>query len=210
MAADRALQPRKQGKQPRSADTRQRILDGAAHVFEVHGYSAGTTNRIAAEAGVSIGSLYQYFPNKDSILHELVKSHVDDAYSTIGSYFASGALPSALDEQVRIFVRAALDNHVGRPDLHRVLFEEAPHSRELLEMLHDAEESMVVAAADLLAVNGEVRVGDTKIAARLVVGAIESLVHKYVAANCPVDVHVFEDELVAMVCRYLRGAPMTL
>ncbi|HEY0228602.1 MAG TPA: helix-turn-helix domain-containing protein, partial [Mycobacterium sp.] len=53
------LHPRKQPRQRRSELTRQRILDAAAHVFADHGYAAGTTNRIAERADMSIGSLYQ-------------------------------------------------------------------------------------------------------------------------------------------------------
>ena len=78
-AKAKALQPRKQGKQQRAVVTRQRILDAAAHVLATHGYAAGTTNRVAEAAGVSIGSLYQYFPNKDAILVELATAHVNSA-----------------------------------------------------------------------------------------------------------------------------------
>lgn len=62
------LKPRRRPAQARSRDTVQAILEAAAQIFERHGYAAGTTNRIATRAGVSVGSLYQYFPNKDAIL----------------------------------------------------------------------------------------------------------------------------------------------
>jgi AcrR family transcriptional regulator len=68
----RRLQPRKQPEQVRAELTRDRIVAAAAQVFAEHGYFAGTTNRIAEHAGVSIGSLYQCYPNKDSILIELM------------------------------------------------------------------------------------------------------------------------------------------
>jgi AcrR family transcriptional regulator len=55
----------------------ERILVAAAHVFDERGYGATTTNDIADEAGVAIGSLYQYFPNKDAILIELTRQHID-------------------------------------------------------------------------------------------------------------------------------------
>ena len=53
----------------------QAILEAAAQVFERHGYAAGTTNRIAERAGVSIGTLYQYFPSKEAIVVALVRRH---------------------------------------------------------------------------------------------------------------------------------------
>ena len=57
-------------------------------MFEEHGYAHGTTNRIAAEAGLSVGSLYQYFPNKDAILVELVRAHIDEATRLVIGYLA--------------------------------------------------------------------------------------------------------------------------
>jgi AcrR family transcriptional regulator len=55
--------PRKLPAQPRSRETVQRILEATARVLIADGYDAASTNRIAAEAGVSPGSVYQYFPN---------------------------------------------------------------------------------------------------------------------------------------------------
>jgi AcrR family transcriptional regulator len=66
MSAAARLSPRARPSQARSRDTVEALLQAAAQVFECHGYAAGTTNRIAERAGVSIGSLYQYFPNKDA------------------------------------------------------------------------------------------------------------------------------------------------
>ena len=56
--------PRKSPAQSRSRATVEAILDAAAHILLTQGIGAASTNRIAGKAGVSIGSLYQYFPNK--------------------------------------------------------------------------------------------------------------------------------------------------
>ena len=197
----------KQPKQRRTAETRERILRAATHVFASHGYAAGATNRIAEAAGVSIGSLYQYFPNKDAILVELVKDHVNRGIGIIQRLLSTGALPGSLDDQIRLFVRATIENHLDDPDLHRVLFEEAPRPPGLLDMLHTAESWIVTAGHDLLAAHPEVNVAGTTTAARLVVTAIESLVHRHFAAGQPVNVRRFEDELVTMLSRYLHGCP---
>lgn len=68
---------RRQPVQARSKRTVERILDAAAHVFGERGYAA-TTNQIAAAAGLSVGSLYQYFPDKDALLVALQRRHLDD------------------------------------------------------------------------------------------------------------------------------------
>src|SRR5271154_4150665 len=77
------LQPRKLPRQPRSEATVDAILLAAAQVFERHGYAAGTTNRIAERAGVSIGTLYQYFPNKDAILVALARDHLAEGTAAL-------------------------------------------------------------------------------------------------------------------------------
>lgn len=134
MAPPDRFRARKQPRQARSAETRQRVLDAAAHVFGTQGYAAGTTNRIAAAADISIGSLYQYFPNKDAILAALTDAHIDAGAALLAQRAAAG-LPAGLADTLRLFVRATIDNHRGDPALHRVLFEEAPRPPALLARL---------------------------------------------------------------------------
>lgn len=198
------LQPRKQPRQHRAEATRQRILAAAAHVFADFGYAAGTTNRIAERADISIGSLYQYFPNKDSILVELMTVHTQEGFAAVQRHLAAG-LPDSLAGTLRIFVRAAIDNHRDNPKLHRVLFEEAPRPPEFLAMLHRSEDAVVAAAEALLTAHPDVRVAETATAARMVVATIESLVHRLIAGPRPIDPRLFEDELVGMLTRYLTG-----
>lgn len=198
------LQPRKQPRQHRAEATRQRILAAAAHVFADFGYAAGTTNRIAERADISIGSLYQYFPNKDSILVELMTVHTQEGFAAVQRHLAAG-LPDSLADTLRIFVRAAIDNHRDNPKLHRVLFEEAPRPPEFLAMLHRSEDAVVAAAEALLTAHPDVRVAETATAARMVVATIESLVHRLIAGPRPIDPRLFEDELVGMLTRYLTG-----
>ena len=198
------LRPRKAPRQERAVETRARILAAAARVFSEHGYSAGTTNRIAEAAGHSIGSLYQYFPNKDAILAELVTAHAEAGIAAMTQRLDAG-LPDSLEGKIRLFVRAAMDNHRDDPALHRVLFEEAPRPPELLTMLHTAEEQAIVTARGLLAADPRVRVTDLAMAARLVVNSIESLVHRFYSSGEPGEAERFETELVAMLHRYLTG-----
>jgi AcrR family transcriptional regulator len=200
---DRRLRPRKQPGQQRAMETRQRLLEAAARVFSRYGYAAGTTNRIAEAAGHSIGSLYQYFPNKDAILVELATAHAHAGVAAIGRLADGGTLPGRLEDKIRVFVRAAIDNHRDDPALHRVLFEEAPRPAELLQFLHTAQRQAITTAETLLAADPQVTVTDVSMAARLVVTAIESLVHRFTADGLLDDADRFEDELVAMLVRYL-------
>lgn len=204
MAPPDRFRARKQPKQQRSAETRDRILDAAAHVFAEFGYRGGTTNRIAEAADISIGSLYQYFPNKDAILAALTDAHIDAGTAMLATRLAAG-LPSALEDQLRLFTRATIDNHRDDPQLHQVLFAEAPRSPALLARLRDAEEAAVAVAQDLLARHPEVHAPDLKFAARMTVTTIESLTHRLIACANPADAQQLEDSIVGMLAGYLRG-----
>ncbi|MEU5879923.1 TetR/AcrR family transcriptional regulator [Spirillospora sp. NPDC047279] len=202
---DRRLRPRKAPGQQRAVETRERLLAAAARVFSEHGYAAGTTNRIAEAAGHSIGSLYQYFPNKDAILVELATAHAREGIAAIERHLDGGPLPERLEDKIRLFVRAAVDNHRDDPALHRVLFEQAPRPPELLAFLHAAEERGIAAVRVLLAAEPRVTVADVPMAARIVVNAVESLVHRFFTQERPADVERFENEVVDMLSRYLTG-----
>lgn len=192
---------RKKPKQERATETRQRILDAAARVFAEHGYVAGTTNRIAEQAGLSIGSLYQYFPNKDAVLRALMDAHVDAGFHLLGERLAAG-LPPRLDDTVRLFVKATIDNHRDDPRLHRVLFEEAPRAPEFLARIRELERCGVDAASRLLEQHPEARPG--RLTAQVVVATIESLVHRLVTSPEPVNLQELEDEIVLLLSGYLR------
>lgn len=124
--ANRRLEPRRRPRQVRAELTRERILTAAAHVFADLGYAGGTTNRIAAEARISIGSLYQYFPNKDAILAELLIQHIDRGIWDDAS--AVDLSPGTLEAMVRALVQDAIEAHSGDPHLLQLMVEQAPMS----------------------------------------------------------------------------------
>lgn len=203
---DKRLKARKTPGQVRALETRERLLAAAARVFAEHGYAAGTTNRIAEAAGHSIGSLYQYFPNKDAILLELASAHARAGISAIERRLAEG-LPDTLDERIRVFVRAALDNHRDDPALHAVLFEQAPRPPEFVAFLRKAERDAVDTAATLLHADPHVTVANIPIAAFLTVTTIESAVHRFIARSPTAPTDDFEHELTTLLVRYLTAPP---
>jgi AcrR family transcriptional regulator len=202
-SADRRLQPRRKPSQVRAELTRERILTAAAHVFAEHGYAAGTTNRIAERARISIGSLYQYFPNKDAILAELLVRHIDRGTWTQADQLDLSA--GSLGATVRALVRDAIDNHRDDPQLLRIMIEEAPLSQELLDTIDRHGRKRVGEVRDLLARHPDVRVRDLDTAAELIVFTVETNTHKLMAYPRTIPVEAFEKELVDLVTRYLRG-----
>ncbi|HKW21741.1 MAG TPA: TetR/AcrR family transcriptional regulator [Ktedonobacterales bacterium] len=80
---------RRRPRQPRGQRRIEAILDAAERVFAVMGYEATSTNQIAAEAHTSIGSLYQFFPNKEAILRALVARSQEQMRAVLEAVFAS-------------------------------------------------------------------------------------------------------------------------
>ena len=199
------LRPRKRPSQARSRDTVDVILRAAARVFASQGYAAGTTNRIAEAAGVSVGSLYEYFPNKDALLVALMEAHIAEGQALLEQAAASvTARSSSLRSAVRQLVEAMIALHARDRALHRVLFEEAPLPPRLRRQLADAERVIAARVAGYLHSHPDVTAPDASLAAMVVVQAVEALTHKLVVHGSD-DLAAQADELVALVVAYLTA-----
>jgi len=205
-AREQRLEPRKPPVQKRSKATVDVILSAAAQVFEAHGYAAGTTNRIAERAGVSIGTLYQYFPSKEAIAVALLERHVADTdhrlHEWVGHMVAEqhGLRPALHD-----YVTGMLDMHSGRPRLQHILLEETPLPERVHQALLEAERRAAKIVAGLLRVYPEIRRTHLEQAGFLVVQTVESLTHRFAAH--PDEQFItrtgFADEVVTMLVAYL-------
>jgi len=129
--------PRKRPKQERSQATVQAILTATTHILTEDGYDQLTTNRVAEQAGVSIGSLYQYFPNKEALIFALAEHHANEMVQLAQHYLTELGDRSIL-EVLQQIVKAALAAHAVNPKLHRVLHEQIPHS-EVMRRLDEAK-----------------------------------------------------------------------
>ena len=151
----------------------------AAHVFTEHGYAAGTTNRIAEQARISIGSLYQYFPNKAAILAELLIQHIDRGTWT-GAEEVDFS-PGTLEATVRLMIRDAIDNHSEGPQLLRVMIEEAAVSQELLDTIERHGKLRTAQVRDVIVGHPDVRVVNPDVAAEIILFTVEMNTHKLMA-----------------------------
>lgn len=85
------ITPRRIPVQARSRERVERILDAAARLLVEEGYDAVKTNRLAKHAGVSIGSIYQFFPNKNAIFHALAARHLDQVAEALARHITSSS-----------------------------------------------------------------------------------------------------------------------
>jgi AcrR family transcriptional regulator len=114
------LKPRKMPGQARSQETVSVILEASARILESDGLRGLNTNAIATKAGVSIGSLYQYFPNKDAIVLALIGSFEKAFHDTVVKAVRDGK-GKELKPRLRLVVRSLVSAHYYRPRLNRVL-----------------------------------------------------------------------------------------
>jgi AcrR family transcriptional regulator len=106
-----ALDPRKTPKQGRARATCDAILEAAAHIIAGQGLAAFNTNAVAKRAGVSIGSLYQYFPNKDALMAALIQRQQEAQLATFQAAAEMVGSEKTLENVVRSLVRAAMLHH---------------------------------------------------------------------------------------------------
>ncbi len=169
----RAVSQRRKATQERSLDTVAVILEGAARVFDREGYTA-TTNRIAKEAGVGIGSVYEYFPNKDALLLALGQKHLDDVAATLAPWLdpAPALEPEPL---LRGLLQTILELHRKHPRMHDTLSQVAALEPRLGERAQALEAAAVNALAQAL----ESRLGSSKawLRARIAISTVGHLTH---------------------------------
>jgi AcrR family transcriptional regulator len=176
MAETRRRRPRQQ----RSQLTFDALVEAAAQVFERHGYAAGTTNRIAERAGVSIGTLYQYFDDKDAVLTAVFDRHFAEGAATVAPALAKlrDDPPPEPEPLLHDILEAMVALHAREPKLHRLLFEEAPLAPKLMRQVVELEDAIAVEVARWLERRGSP--GDPATTAWIVVQAVEALTHRWV------------------------------
>jgi AcrR family transcriptional regulator len=116
-SATQAAKPRKTPRQKRSADTVAVIVEAAARILERDGFEGFNTNAIAEKAGVSIGSLYQYFPSKNALLSALIERETAPLFKVGEDLAAIEDWKAAL----HVYIRASIRHQMRRPRLARLI-----------------------------------------------------------------------------------------
>jgi len=167
--------PRKTPRQERSRRTVERILDASARIFHEQGYSAATTNDIADEADVSVGSLYQYFPNKDALLVALTSRHIGDTTAGLADLLSGLDAETDVDLLLSAVVGFLVEQH-DLDDLHLLVMHQAPRTQAINLEFERARSQLVEMTAHLLAsrIENQQRRG---LIARMVVATIDASVH---------------------------------
>lgn len=198
--------PRKRPRQTRSKETVETILAATARILVKHGFDGLTTNAVAEAAGVSIGSLYQYFPNKQALVAALIERRLDDKNARTHAELARvGTLP--LPEAVRTMIRLTIDNYAAAPELSRVLIEQVPRVGRMARIQELHQGTLRLVAALLEARKRELAINDPEVAAFVLVASIEAIAQRATLFQpSRLTDPVLIEEATAMVTRYLGVA----
>lgn len=198
---------RKAPSQQRSRVTVDVIVEAATRVLARRGWARFTTNEIAAVAGVSVGSLYQYFPDKLAIAEAIRERHLEEVLVALSGSSESDNEAVSLDQRVERFVDGVIAAHSVDQALHRVLVDEVPlaarSSYPEFEAEYQRRYRALVARDDDIGSSNE---DDT--AARMLSSAVEGVVHA-AARRGELGLPALRRELVRLVLAYLRDRQHT-
>jgi AcrR family transcriptional regulator len=199
--------PRKHASQERSRATVDALIEATARILVKEGFDKASTNRIAEEAGVSVGSLYQYYPSKEALVAAVIDRHNQELMQVVRVALAEvAALP--VEQAVRKIVAVAIDAHRIDPKLHRVLAEQIPRTGRL-EKVEAFNRGYYAFFRDYLEGHrDELRALDLGLAAFVCVTSIEALTHTAVLHRPEMlsdkAVETLVDEATRLVIRYLK------
>lgn len=199
------MRPRKVPNQERSQSTVDALLDGLARILveAADAPESATTNAIAARAGVSVGSLYQYFPNKEALVAALLRRQARaEANFVLGRMAAAGAhdLRSAL----RVAIDAAFEFRASDPALQDALLRELDRVPQFPALVEEARQAARGLGELLSAFRAEIRRSDLELALHVVCNAAFSLTHRGLFPRpADVDEGRYRDEVVSLLTAYL-------
>jgi len=207
MARRPLTNPRKEASQERSRATVDALVQATARILVREGFDKASTNRIAEVAGVSVGSLYQYFPGKEALVAAVIDRHRQDILEVVRSELTKAA-KQPLEQGMRTLVAVAVKAHRVDPKLHRVLAEQIPRVGKLEKAETFNRENFALFRAYLENHRDEIRVGDLDLAAFLCVTSIEAVTHNAVLHEKIVSdeaMNALVDEAARLVIGYLTG-----
>ncbi|MEC7524671.1 MAG: TetR/AcrR family transcriptional regulator [Myxococcota bacterium] len=198
--------PRKRPRQARSKATVDAILEATAQVLVAEGYDKTSTNRVAERAGVSVGSVYQYFPNKEALVGELV-----DRYSRDIMDLVFGRLTALADEPPEVvapaLVEAMIDFKTQDPRLARVLRDQIPRVGRMQRYEQQLAQTVDATRAYLERWRERLIHDDLDTVAFLAVHTVDAATHAGIVARPPLPRDALIAHVTDLVLSYLVGRP---
>ncbi|WP_122315277.1 TetR/AcrR family transcriptional regulator [Pseudomonas cichorii] len=199
-----SVKPRKVPAQARSRATVDAIVQAATYILTRVGWEGLTTNAIAERAGVNIGSLYQFFPNKEAVIAELQRRHATATRSDLLKALVIVPQQASLREALTLLVEMVVNEHRIVPALHKAIYEELP--RTVRHMADDQDQLRRQFSQVLTPFMHNVP--DPELSIYLVSVAAHAIIHNVTADRPEVLEHPgFVVEVVTLLENYLYREP---
>ena len=196
--------PRRKPKQARAQDTVEIIFEATAQILRRKGRAALNTNYIAECAGISVGTLYQYFPDKESILVAIARRELDADHAAVVKALSEPANAGA--DLVRLAIRALIARFRRSREVRRIAIETL-----ISEGYGDELATSVQKAAQMIGENEDRflpgRAGAVSpVSLFVITRAISGVLRSASQEQSPLlDSQEFEDELAQLVRAYFRS-----
>lgn len=198
-----ALKPRKSPVQARSTATIEVLHEATIQVLLKEGIVKCNTTRIAERAGVSVGSIYQYYPNRDSLLAAVLQRHLDRVAEKIEELclkYEKTSIKTLISALVDEIILAKLSNPEESKALYAISGE-----RGGLDLSKRMNDRMLAAISNLLESASDIEFDDSQIVAEFVLGAIMGLIRRVLENQVTDKVEqILESHLKLMVVAYLK------
>lgn len=200
-----ALEPRKTPRQARSTTTVEAIFEAAIQVLLTDGASRLTTTRVAERAGVSVGTMYQYFPHKRSLLFAVLKRHleaVEQAVELACRRYAGQSIETISDGVTTAF----LDAKTARVDASRALYL-VSSELDTAELIDGVASRICATISTLLSSAADARFEDVRAVAFMIAAALAGIVRVVLEREAdPAMLHTLRTELPILCRAYLATA----
>jgi AcrR family transcriptional regulator len=195
------VKPRKSPRQTRSQATVEALLEAGARVLREDGYEKASVNRMAEVAGVSIGSLYQYFPSKDALVAAIIRRHSDRMLEVFQrDLLELGRLP--IEDGVRGIVRRTFEAYALDPALRRIIVDEVPQFG-LFTRSHEFDTMLAEALKGYFGFHAAtIRPKNHELAVRILMASVEAIAQAVVVDDAAM---LRSDELVDEVSHLVLG-----
>jgi AcrR family transcriptional regulator len=198
-----AISPRKRPKQTRSQSLVDSALEAAARILSSLGYDAASTNRVAETAGISIGSLYQYFPNKDALIGAVIDRTIEEFMKRLEKDF-EGHAELSVEQGIEVVTRRLVTSYMGKRKLLSVVFEQVSRVQRMKNILHARRHGARLVKASFERNRDRIHVADVDRASYIVVNAVMGVMLTAIVDEAlPLNETQLADELIDLVKGYL-------
>jgi AcrR family transcriptional regulator len=207
MNQTRPKTPRKRPSQERSRVTVDAILEATTRILQKEGYEAASTNRIAREAGVSVGSFYQYFPTREAVMADLADRQADKMLGLLARELATLSM-APLEEAIRIVVKTVCETVAEDALLNRVLLRHLASIGRMDKLIEMERRAAQLIRVYLEVHRDRVRLRNPDVASLILVHLSSAMTDVFIAYHPDeLDYHALAEEMTDLVLRYVMKAP---